>query len=260
MIELLWMPFLACVVLVLIHVYFGSFVIKRGILFIDLALAQWAALGFLVSEWLGIEHLLLTFLFGFGFTVIASLLLSLLKPLYDRVNLQEAVIGVVYIVATALATGLISSTGMEGHHIKEMLAGHLLFLQPKEVILAYGLYTAIAVLLIGLHRHFQQATSRKWNFIFYLLFGCVVTSSVKMVGVLLVFTYLVLPILSTMLFTDNPQSQLKWGWFLGILGSALGLIMSMIVDIPPSYSVILSLSLIWVVLVTQKFIRLAQNK
>ena len=111
MIELIIWPLIACLALVFIHGYFGAFVLRRGIIFIDLALAQWAALGYLVGHWLGIHSPIALFLCGFGFTLIASLILVGLKPFYDKVNQQEASIGVTYIFATTLATALISTTG-----------------------------------------------------------------------------------------------------------------------------------------------------
>ena len=148
MISLLTIPFLVSIVLVLIHVYFGSFVLRRGVIFIDLALAQWAALGYLIGHWMDIHQPLPLFILGFAFTVIASLLLTILKPYFDKTNLLEAVIGVLYLSAITIATSIISSTGMEGHHLKEMLSGHLLFIQVNEMLLAYGLYAIVALILV----------------------------------------------------------------------------------------------------------------
>jgi ABC-type Mn2+/Zn2+ transport systems, permease components len=192
-IELLIVPFILCVALVLIHVYFGSFVLKRGVIFIDLALAQWAALGYLIGHWAGVPAGLTLFVFAWGFTVIAAFILSFLKPIYQDLNLQEAVIGVLYIGAAAIATGLISLTGMEGHHLSHMLAGHLLFVQPVELYASLGVYALIGVMLLWLHRYFLNENSRGSEFVFCVLFGLVVTSSVQLVGILLVFSYLVIP-------------------------------------------------------------------
>ncbi|MEK9657225.1 MAG: metal ABC transporter permease [bacterium] len=254
MISLIFLPFLACMVLVLIHVYFGVFVLRRGVLFIDLALAQWAALGYLVGRWADIDNHYILFLIGFSFTIVASLILTVLKPFYNKINLQEAVIGVMYIIATATATGVISSTGMDGHHLREMLAGHLLFIQPTELIIAYGLYLGIGLLLISLHRYFLTTSSQKWNIVFYILFGAVVTSSVKMVGVLLVFSFLVIPLLSAVMFTNTFKHQVLIGWGIGISASLVGLFVSMIIDVPPSYCVMLILSLIWGLSVILKYL------
>ena len=186
MISILTLPFLACIALILIHVYFGSFVLRRGIIFIDLALAQWAALGYLIGHALHIENEYMLLLIGFLFTIIASILLYILKNLYNRDSCHEAVIGGVYIFGITAATSLISSTGMEGHHLKAMLSGQLLFLTNIEVLSSYVLYGLIAAVLFGLHSKFIKRDKR-YELIFYVLFGAVVTLSVKMVGVLLVF-------------------------------------------------------------------------
>ena len=244
MISFLVLPFLTCLALVLIHVYFGSFVLKRGVIFIDLALAQWAALGYLVANWLHIHDPLPLFLMAFGFTVLASAVLALLKPLFEQTNLQEAVIGVVYILGISVAVSLISVTGMEGHHLNELLAGHLLFVQESEIISAYALYAFIAACILFFHAKFNKPT-RFWDFMFYVLFRAVVTSSVKLVGVLLVFAYLVLPLLSVWLFTERFKTRLIAAWAIGVVATVLGLVTSIWLDIPPSYAVILCLADIW---------------
>jgi zinc/manganese transport system permease protein len=245
MISLLLLPFFACIVLVLIHVYFGAFVLKRGILFIDLALAQWAALGYLVGHWLEIQNSYYLFLMGFGFTIIAALILSLIKPLFKEVKLQEAVIGVMYILAAAGATALVSSTGMEGHHLKDMLTGHLLFIQQEDLTFAVLIYAIVGLILFVANKYLINSKSRLSEFLFYVLFGCVVTSSVKMVGILLVFSFLVLPILSIILYVKSLKNQILFGWIVGGLSSFTGLGLSMFLDIPPSLSIILVLCCAW---------------
>ncbi len=246
MMSFMILPLVACLLLTGIHVYFGAFVLRRGVLFVDLALAQWAALGYLVAHWLGIESYGLLFLMGFGFTLIASLIITLLKPIFKELNYQEAVIGIMYISASAFSIGLISATGMEGHQLKNMMAGHLLFVQPFEVMTAALLYGAIGIGLYFAHSRFLSASSRLWDFVFYALFGLVVTSSVKIAGVLMVFSFLVLPLLSTVLFTSVLKKQLISAWIIGIFASMVGLWLSFFVDVPPSFCVILALCLIWV--------------
>ena len=239
MIEFIFWPIIACIALVFIHGYFGAFVLRRGIIFIDLALAQWAALGYLVGHWFGIHSSIALFLCAFGFTLIASLILVGLKPFYDKVNQQEASIGVTYIFATTLATALISTTGLEGHHLKEMLSGHLLFVQPTEVLSAMVLYAIIAVILFKIQGAVLSNSSRWSDIAFYALFGLVVTSSVKMVGILLVFSFLVIPLLTVRLsFTDLKQQVLS-AWGLGIVGAFAGIALAIPLDIPLSLSIIL---------------------
>ena len=246
------LPGLACIALVFIHVYFGSFVLKRGIIFIDIALAQWAALGYVIGHWLGIDHPIFLFLFGFLFTIIASILLSTLKRVYQHINHLEAVIGVLYILAAAFAVTFISSTGLENHHLNSMLSGHLLFINSSELIFAYALYLLVAIILFKCHKQFEEKSSFLWDLSFYILFGLVVTSSVKLVGVLLVFSFLVIPLLSVQLFVNKLFYKIGLAWALGLLSSLFGLFLSLILDIPPSYCIILSLSSIWTLCIVIK--------
>jgi len=250
MISMLLIPFIACLGLVFIHVYFGSLVLKRGVIFIDLALAQWAAMGYLVAYWLGFEHPVTAFCLAFTCTLIAGVILSLIKSLYHHIHYLEAVIGVLYISATTFSVCLISATGLEGHHLDDMLSGHLLFIQPIELACMIGLYAAVSICLALCHSFLFRSESKLWDFMFYVLFGIVVTSSVKLVGVLLVFSYLVIPLLSVVLFTHSFKTQLFWGWGLGICSSIGGLFISGILDIPPSYSIILVLCAVWVLALT----------
>jgi len=233
--DLLIIPFIVCIALVGIHVYFGQTVIKRGIIFIDLALAQWAALGYLVGHYLHIENEVGLFGMGFLFSCLAGLILTIIKPYFSKINVKEAIIGVIYILGGTLATTLISVTGMEGYHLQEMLTGHLLFVSSNEVISSILIYSIAAVGVFYLNSRFSN--SRIIDFIFYSLFALVVTSSVKMVGILLVFSYLVTPILTAT--TLSKTNHIAIGWSVGILSSILGLTLSILLDTPPSYGIIL---------------------
>jgi len=244
-ISLLLIPFLVCVLLVFVHVYFGSFVLKRGILFIDLALAQWAALGYIVGHILHVHHPIMQFGISFFFTIAASVILATLKKVYPHIHSQEAVIGVMYIFSSALAIGLIATFGLEGVHLTQMLAGHLLFISQQELIQAVLIYGAVILCSIKAHSFFHRETFGS-DLLFYVLFGSVVTSSVKMVGVLLVFSFLVIPVLTVSFFSSKLKTQLLWGWLIGVVASTMGLIGSILLDIPPSYSVILTLCFAWV--------------
>lgn len=241
MISLITLPLITCIILVFIHVYFGSFVLKRGIIFIDLALAQWAALGYLIGILFHVESPFILFCIGFGFTLFASAFLTLTQPIFKKGNLHEALIGVTYIAAITIATAIISSTQIEPHHLKDMLAGHLLFLEPYEVISAAVIYFFISMILLKIHSFLSSSQSKFRDFVFYVLFGLVVTSSVKMVGVLLVFSFLVLPLLTVTLHSSKLRLQLYFSWAIGIIGSIAGLLFSFILDIPPSFCIILAL-------------------
>lgn len=241
--SVILLPLLGCLLLVFIHVYFGSFVLRRGILFIDLALAQWAALGYLIAHYFSISSPLFVFLSAFSFTLIAGLFISLLKPLFKTVSYQEALIGVLYIFASALSIGLLSSTGMESGLLKEMLSGHLLFVTSSELTISFLIYFLVALLLRLFHSSFLHTRSFGFDFLFYALFGLVVTSSVKIAGILTVFSFLVLPLLCTVLFTQSFFKQLFIAWILGTLSSFIGVFVSLIFDLPPSICVISTLCL-----------------
>ena len=251
--DLLVFPFIACLILVAIHVYFGNFVLKRGIIFIDLALAQWSALGYITGHFLHIENIYYLMGFSVSFTAIAAILLSLLKTNYPKTNQQEAVIGIVYVLGTALATGLIAAFGLEGHHLHEMLTGHMLFITSSELIFAALSYTFIGALMVFLHKHFLLPS--KWDFLFYILFGCIVSSSVKMVGILLVFSFLVIPQMSISLFYTQFKIQLFFSWVLGILCCAVGLFVSLYFDISPATSIIYALCIMWFFLNLVKYFK-----
>ena len=253
MLDILLFPLLICLSLVFIHVLFGSIVLKRGIIFIDIALAQWAALGYIIGHYTGSTHQLVLFGWGFGFTLIAATLLTLIKPLFTNLNYQEASIGILYISATALATTFITATGMEGYHLKEMFSGHLLFVTPIEILSATLLYGLVGLCLyLGGFTKATKSTSKKQDFLFYILFGLVVTSSVKLVGILLVFSFLIIPLMCIKLLLGNTKHQVLYGWVVGLLSCILGLGASLLLDIPPSFCIILILCLIWILALIQK--------
>ncbi|MEK9727600.1 MAG: metal ABC transporter permease [Candidatus Margulisiibacteriota bacterium] len=221
---------------------FGQAVVNRGIIFIDLALAQWAALGYLVSHHFHLENSLVSFIIAFLFSTFGGVILIILKPYFSKVNFKEAIIGVIYILGSALAITLISTTGMEGHHLDEMLSGHLLFTSNLELISSIVIYLIAASLLIYFKNKLNKQNSKLFDFIFYTIFALVVTSSVKLVGILLVFSYLVIPILIGIYISHNQKNQILIGWSIGALCSVLGLGFSLLFDIPPSYSIILCMT------------------
>ena len=189
----------------------------------------------------GIESPIALFLSGFLGTLIAAGLLIAIHPLTTKRHGQEAAIGLVYVLAMTIAMALISSTGLEGHHLRHMLSGHLLFVSPMEAVSAMGLYAIIGGIAFLTHKQLLLSKSPGWHFIFYALFGLVVTSSVKMVGILLVFSLLVIPSLTAMLWFDAFKPQLLLGWGIGIIGAIFGMGMAMALDIPLSLCIILAI-------------------
>ncbi len=246
MISLLLIPFLVCVALVLIHVHFGVKVLARGILFIDLAIAQWAGLGYLLGHFWQIENAALLYGISFGFTLVPALLLTGIRSLQPQTNYLEAVIGVLYIVAAATATVVVSITGMEFHHLENMLVGHLLFVTPSELLAATAIYALVGAIHYWARKWLCTSQSKGADLLFYVTFGLVVTSSVKLAGVLAVFSFLVLPALIMLPFSASQSRQLRGGWIIGIFASIAGLAVSIYSDIPPGVSVILALAGIWI--------------
>ena len=244
--------------LVIIHSCFGYFVLKRGVLFLDLALAQWAGLGYLVGHYIHIDHPLLLFIFAFAFTGIASLLMSWFSSICKGSNHQEAVIGILYVFASATAIAWVSSTGMDSHHLYDMFSGHLLFISNVELASAIGLYSVLLALLITFHRWLSKETFLS-QLLFYALFGLLVTSSVKLAGLLLVFSLLVIPIFSSTILFEESRYKIIFSWAFGFLSSLLGFVLSYLIDIPPSFAIILCLSIFFFIIAMIKKI-VSKNK
>ena len=246
LVSILALPMLACVILTGIHCYLGIHVLMRKVIFVDLALAQVAALGAAVGAIVGIGvDSLSNYGFALMFTMVGAALFALGR-FRDRRIPQEAVIGIVYAVSSAIALLVLAKSAVERDEIESMLTGRLLFVDSHEVIKTVIIYSAVALIHIifagrffALSRdHNGGIRSKAWDFLFYATFGVVVTSSVKMAGVLLVFSYLIVPAACAMLFLRRVWSRLLFGWGLGLLGSLLGLIISAWWDLPVGPSIV----------------------
>ncbi|MEZ5357809.1 MAG: metal ABC transporter permease [Candidatus Zixiibacteriota bacterium] len=253
---LLW-PFLAAIVLVGIHVYFGLHVIKRGIIFVDLSLAQVAALGMTLAGLLGygLQGDVAYFL-SLSFALVGGIVFTFTKDVEGKVP-QEAFIGIVYAVSSAAGILLVSHSPEGAEHIKYVLIGSILTVTPIMV-----LKTALAYAAIGLFHWFARdkfipltfgngkpvGNAKLWDFLFYASFAVVVTSSVKICGVLLVFIFLVVPSVFAALITDSIKLRLLYGWIFGFLGSAIGLILSFVLDTPTGATIVCVFGLLLLVL------------
>jgi len=243
---LIW-PFVACVVLVGIHVYFGLHVIRRGIIFVDLSLAQVAALGMTVSFLFGYDASQPTSYFlSLGSALLAAGIFTFTRTVESKVP-QEAIIGIVYAVSSAAAILLVSHSAEGAEHIRHLLIGSILTVSPAVV----G-YTALVYAAVGLfhwwgRRRFLAITFRNkegvsnprlWDFLFYASFAVVVTSSVKICGVLLVFILLVVPSVFAALVTDVIGRRLMFGWGFGLVGAVLGIVASVWLDSPTGATIV----------------------
>jgi zinc/manganese transport system permease protein len=246
----LLMPFMASLILTGIHAYLGVHVVERGVIFVDLALAQIAALGATVAILIGMDpHAGGSYWISLAFTFLGAAIFSLLRVRSARIP-QEAIIGIAYAVASAAAILAMSKATGETEHLKDMLVGNILAVSGHEVGKTALLYGAIGLfhfifrgkfLLISMDPGRAEAEGvsiRLWDFLFYASFGFVVTSSVAIAGVLLVFCYLIVPSVGAMLFADRIGPRLAIGWTMGTLVSALGVYLSVVLDLPTGATIV----------------------
>ncbi len=249
-VEFLWVPFLACLVLTGIHVYLGLHVLARGVIFVDLALAQVAALGITLAFLAGHPiQSTAAYWYALAFTVGGALLFAASRTRRPRIP-QEAVIGTVYAVGAAAAVLVVDRAPQGSEHIKQLLVGSILTVTPAEVGALAALYAGIGLLHWGIRRPLLEISLdpdaalargrrvRWWDFVFYASFGLVVTSSVRIAGVLLVFAYLIVPAAAGALLARSVAGRLLIGWGLGLLASLAGLSASYAWDLPTGATVV----------------------
>jgi zinc/manganese transport system permease protein len=266
--AILWAPFLMCLVLTGIHAYLGVHVLAREVVFVDIALAQIAALGATAAFLLGWEaHTWESYAFGLSATLLGALVLALTRSRRRHVS-QEAVIGVVYAVSSAAAVLLSDRAAHGAEQVRAMLVGNLLAVRGSEVVEVAVLYATIGIFHWLCRRPFFLISTdpdaafregrrvRLWDFLFYASFGVVVTSSVRIAGVLLVFSYLIVPALAGIMLGRTIASKLLIGWGFGTLVSVVGIVASAALDLPTGATVVcafgLTLVVLWVVFLAMK--------
>jgi zinc/manganese transport system permease protein len=259
MLEFLAAPFVASLILTGIHSYLGVHVVERGVIFVDLSLAQIAALGATIALLMpvsaGDPHAPVVYWISLAFTFLGAFIFSMFRVKDARIP-QEAVIGICYAVASAGAILAMSKATSESEHLKDMLVGNILAVSWAEVRTTALLYGAIGIfhyifrhkfLAISLD-HSQNGhhglSVRWWDFLFYASFGFVVTSSVSIAGVLLVFCYLIVPSVAAMLYADSIGRRLAIGWSMGTLVSALGVYLSLRLDLPTGATIVCTFGLV----------------
>jgi zinc/manganese transport system permease protein len=253
-------PFVASLILTGIHAYLGVHVVERGVIFVDLSLAQIAALGTTIAVLYGIEpHGDAAYVVSLAFTFLGAAVFSTIRGHRARIP-QEAVIGICYAVASAAAILAMSKSTEQTEHLKEMLVGNILTVSWYEVAKTAALYGAIGLfhyifrrrfLLISMHSEEAEAkgiSTRLWDFLFYASFGFVVTSSVAIAGVLLVFCYLIVPSVGAMLYAENIGPRLAIGWTMGTLVSALGVYLSLLIDLPTGATIVCTFGVVLILM------------
>ena len=256
-------PFVASLILTGIHAYLGVHVVERGVIFVDLSLAQIAALGATIALLLpitgGDPHAPLAYWVSLAFTFLGALVFSTIRSHRARIP-QEAIIGICYAVASAAAILAMSKATSESEHLKDMLVGNILAVSWPEVgrtALLYGVigffhyYYRHKFLAISLNPRKAEAEGisiKAWDFLFYASFGFVVTSSVSIAGVLLVFCYLIVPSVAAMLYADTIGRRLAIGWSMGTVVSALGVYLSLKLDLPTGATIVCTFGIVLVIM------------
>ena len=248
--EVMFWPIVACILLPWLLVYLGLHVVQRGIIFIDIAMAQMASLGICVAVLLHIDLASpATFGIALGFTLVGASVFSLSGKRTSQIP-QEAVIGISYVVAAAAAVLLLSRAAEGDEEIKNMLVGNILLVTPMEVWKCLGLFAAVGIFHALLRRQFMRVSFdrdgayslgwrvRTWDFLFYASFGVVVTSFVQIAGVLLVFTYLIVPAVCGINLSQTFKRRLMIGWLISLVGGITGLLLSFHFDLPSGAAIV----------------------
>jgi zinc/manganese transport system permease protein len=246
-------PFAASLILTGIHAYLGVHVVERGVIFVDLSLAQIAVLGATLA--LAFEagghggHSALVYWMSLGFTFIGAAVFATVRTHRSRIP-QEAIIGICYAVASAASILAMSKAPSESEHLKDMLVGNILAVSWEKVFKTAALYAAVGAfhyvfrkqfLAISVNHERAEQTGlrvRWWDFLFYASFGFVVTSSVSIAGVLLVFCYLIVPSVAAMLYSEHIGTRLAIGWTMGTIVSGVGVYLSLVLDFPTGATIV----------------------
>lgn len=246
LLQLMIPPFVACMVFVAMLGYLGVHIIARGVIFVDLALAQMAALGSTVALLFGVQNASWPgYAFAFGFATLGALLFALTRSTTAKPQVpHEAIIGIVYVVASA-ATLLVADKAPHGAEtIKEALAGTILWVTWSDIGRLAAVYAVIGVFHYVLRRRFFTVSMeedraiadgwrvRWWDFLFYFSFGIAITLAVPIAGVLLVFTFLVVPAALAFLFTRNVRLLIAISWLSAAVAAGTGLAVSFQFDLP----------------------------
>src|ERR1044072_7759266 len=265
--EVMFWPIVACILLPWLLVYLGLHVVKRGIIFIDIAMAQMASLGICVAVLLRL-HLqsTLTFVIALAFTLIGAAIFSFTGKRASQIP-QEAIIGIAYVVAAVAAVMLLSRAAEGDEQIKQMLVGNILLVTPEEVWKCFGLFAVVGLLHFVLRRNFilvsfnRDAAYEKglrvrwWDFLFYAAFGLVVTSFVRIAGVLLVFSYLIVPAVCGINLAGSLGRRLLIGWVVALLGGVGGLLFSFWWDLPSGAAIVCTFGALLILVSTAGVLR-----
>jgi len=241
LVAILLPAFVMSALMIFSHTYLGLHVLARGIIFIDLALAQVAVLGASFAFLLGEEpHGATALLYAFIATLSFAFIFTGLRHISGKTT-REVIIGCVYVISTALSIVILSRSSQGMEQLKSLLNGNILWVRWEEVSIVAGVTVLLAVLHLVYRKRFYALSFASdktdepgflWEFIFFASFAIVITLAVNIAGVLLVFAFLIIPAFSASLLTDSLGKRLMMGWILGVVGSIVGLWTSFSADLP----------------------------
>src|ERR1051325_9580660 len=272
--QLLLPAFVASLILTGIHAYLGVHVVERGVIFVDLSLAQIAAFGATIAILLpmtgGDPHDPFVYWVSLAFTFLGAAVFSAIRLKRARIP-QEAIIGISYAVASAASILAMSKATSESEHLKDMLVGNILAVSWEEVLKTAVLYAVVGAFHYAFRRQFlaismahnqrdgeatlDHLNVRWWAFLFYASFGFVVTSSGSIAGVLLVFCYLIVPSVAAILYSEHIGRRLAIGWTMGTVVSALGIYLSVKLDLPTGGTMVCTFGLVLILMAAVRPLR-----
>jgi zinc/manganese transport system permease protein len=248
--EVMFWPIAACVLLPWLLVYLGLHVVQRGIIFIDIAMAQMASLGICVAVLMQFEpESLMAYLMGLAVTLIGAAIFSTTGKRVSQVP-QEAIIGITYVVAAAAAVLVLSRSAHGNEEIRNMLVGDITVVSATEVWKCFVVFVAVGIVHFALRKNFllisfdrdaayaRGLRVRWWDFLFYATFGLVVTIFVRVAGVLLVFSYLIVPAVCGVTLARRISARLLIGWAISFIGGIAGLFLSFWWDFPSGAAIV----------------------
>jgi len=269
MLEVMFWPIAACILLPWLLVYLGLHVVRRGIIFIDIAMAQMASLGICVGVLLGYEpESVMSYGMGVGVTLLGAAIFSMSAKRSSQVS-QEAIIGIAYVVAAAAAVLLLSRSAHGNEEIRNMLVGDITVVSAVEVWKCFAVFVVVGIVHFIFRKNFLLVSFQReeayrlewrvrwWDFFFYATFGIVVTIFVRVAGVLLVFSYLIVPAVCAVTLARRNTARLFIGWGISLLGGIAGLFLSFWGDFPSGAAIVCTFG---VLLIVAALINLLRSK
>ncbi len=247
MIVFLAAPFTLSILLVGIHAYLGLHVLQRDVIFVDISLSQVAALGGAISLFVTAdEESSLSVAFALGLCLIVAFALSLFRHFEKKIS-QEAIIGITYALASGTLILVLDRLPHGGEHLKTALVGNILYVTWHQVLITAIIYAAIGLIHFAFRKRFWAITkgtqkSLWWDFLFYFLFGVVITFSTHHAGVLVVFSILVVPAALACRFVNSVAKRLAYAWLFGVIGILLAFFLATHFDLPAGAAIVSTLT------------------